>query len=710
MKTLAPESHSTVPPGAVADQYFAAADIALALAVHKKRVLRVARRDAWPQRTDGYRLLLQPPPDIAALIIARPISPSSPIRPIHFADLVHSDPQRELVLRREQAVRLLQENLHLGKEVALVSTAAIIRATYPGFRCQARALREWLKRYQAHGLDGLVDQKRGRVGRKPFAADLDQTDILRARAAAIEFGAARKGDGKPALNIARSYRDTLVANPTITGPARRWLHGANASKSYVPPSVRQALASAPLTATLIQRGPKAAKLDGAWTECDYSEVPAGRAFTADDMTANVYVWTEWPNEQGFILIRPQILAAMDIGSMSWLCLRAVIRPKGQYNHDDVWGLIGDVFDDFGLYPIAVLEGGTWQSKEITGQLCDDEVRFGGLRALGCKVIHTRTPRGKIIETAFNTLQHAADNCVGFCGRNERVDCPETVKQQLAAVRSGKAHPREFFQHISAYKTHLSHVMNSLNHERSDGKILRGLAPADKWAQDNPQNPRFPDSSKWMYRASYRVNEVTRNGVRISTGSGKYQLHYTYSAPELVAHRGRRVAIFWNDYDPDTDAVIYTIRAGKPDQLICVAPRVQSLPRFGATGDQVHAESTRKAALANVARVERASLAPFLQRSAQSSVRPSTLDSRLSADLSAARQEQGRRIRTRKTLRDFQGTAEALLDEAGSSLARNTTQEVTHEVNETDQHTSTSRVVSEDRGPAVPDLDASALLD
>lgn len=596
--------------------WFAARDIARATGFDKKTVRRRARLENWPTRVDGNRELYQPPARIAEMVIAAPVAEREALAvEVRFADLVGKDPQIGIVLKREKAVNLLRENLHLGKEVALEMVAATMRAKYADFDCSSRSLRRWLDRYEAHGIDGLVEQKRGRVGRKAFVNDLDHSTILKYTAAAIEHGNARKGDGKPQTNVARAYRQ-MVADPTIQGRARTWLHGASASKSNVPESVLRALQPSPLTATLIQRGPKAAKLDGAFTESHYDDVKAGVAFTADDMTANVYVWCEWPNEEGFILIRPQILAAMDIGSMSWLCLRAVMRPKGQYAGDDVWGLVGDVFDDYGQFKIAVFEGGMWQQQRIVGHICDDETRFGGLRSLGCKVIHTRSPRGKIIETAFNVLQHAADSVRGFCGRNEKVDCPESVKQQLAEVRAGKAHPRQYFLHISEYRTHLEAVMNLLNHERNDGKICQGLCPKDKWDQDNEGVERlpFPEKSKWMYRASYRVNQVTRNGVRISVGTGAHQSHYTYSHEALVPHRGRRVAIFWNDYDPNTDAVIYTIKNGRPQDLICVAPRVQSLSRFGAKPEEIRAESTRKSNLANVARVERASLAPYLQRS------------------------------------------------------------------------------------------------
>jgi hypothetical protein len=666
MNTVAPQSFETVvressdcPSGS--DQYFCARDIARALGLSggggKKKIHRTAVIEQWPSKFIGNKLVFIPPASIAELIVEPPTSESAPAAPmVRFSDLIHDKAARDTVLLREKSVLMVRENTHLGKEVALKLVASHMAIEHLTFRISVSSLRQWCVKYAAHGIDGLVEQKRGVVGRKPFAAQLDEHHLLAAAAGSVERGI------KGRLNAARGYRDALLNNPTINGPARLWMHGEHATKSYVPPSVREAIKqrASPLATSLIQIGPKAAKLAGPYTECTYDNIKAGDAFTADDMTANCYVWCEWPNEDGFILIRPQILAAMDIGSMAWLNIRAVMRPKGQYNQDDVWGLIGDVFDEYGLFNTAILEGGTWQSRVVTGHQTgvDDEARFGGLKSLGVKLIHTRTPRGKIIETAFNSLQHAADNVRGFCGRMEMKDCPEIVRQQLAQVKAGHAHPRQFFLHVSEYTRHLEGVMNALNHERNDGKILKGLAPVDKWAEDAPQMRVMPDSHKWMYRAAYRVLAVTRNGLRIAVGTGKYQSTYTYSNPEkLENHRGRKVVVFWNDYDPDTDAVVYTLRNGQPDQFICVASRVTGPSRLGASAEELHGEATRKKLSMQHARTQKASLAPFLQRSERVIAPPA---SEVGKRIAQAKTDNTVRQRARKTLRDFVGGAEVLL--------------------------------------------------
>lgn len=636
MNSIAPETQD----------FFTLADIARACKAVKRTVARTAIAENWPRKQDGNKFLFAPPAHIAAIIIATPghKRPQTAAPEITFAHIANDKVQSETALLREQAVKLLNANVSLlGKEIALCQVTQQFEQTHPLFRISVRSLRRWQQAYAEFGLDGLVEQKRGKVGKKSFAADLNEDQLMQLRADAVEHGI------KGRLNTARAFRN-LVANPTLEGPARAWAHGAHASKSYVPPSVRDAARVPALATRLIQQGPKAAKLDGPYTECSYDSIKAGDAFTADDMTCNVYVWCEWPNEEGFLLIRPQLLAVMDIRSRAWLNFRVVMRPKGQYNKDDVWGTIGDTLDAHGLFKIAVLEGGTWQSDVVIGQRTniDDETRFGGLRSLGVKVIHTRSPRGKIIEGAFNTLQHAMDNVKGYAGRMEMKDCPEITKQNLALVRAGHAHPRAHFMHVNEFSNHVAGVMQALNNERADGKMNRGEAPADLWA-DASERQMMPDDYKWLYRSSFRIVEVTRNGCRISTGSGKFQTNYTYSNPALEQHRGRRVVCFWNEHDPETDAVIYTLKNGRQDKMICVASRVQMVDRFGATDDQMRAEATRKKLSQQLAVAESRKLAPYLHRrtAPERSYAPSEISAQIAKARAAAAEKNAAAARSRR---------------------------------------------------------------
>jgi len=515
---------------------------------------------------------------------------------------------RELVLLREQAVFAAQTE-------PVSAVVERFRREHPLFSISKSSLYSWRLTYNVLGIDGLVEQKIGRSGRPGAARHLTPDQILSARAAAVEYGVGGR------LNIARAAR-RLSSDPDLAPEVQEVLHGAHAAKSYVAPSIREVLQVSPLATARLQIGPKHARLHGRWTPCSYDDVKAGQVVTADDMTANAYVWLEWPNPQGHLILRPQILAMLDVGSLAWTNLRAVFRARGQYCKDDVWGLVGDFLDEYGRPKAFLFEGGTWRSNVVVGHKTglDDESRFAGLRSLGIQLMHSRSPRSKVIECAFNQLQYASDNCRGFCGRAEMEDRPESLRQQLYDIEHGKAHPRQYLMHAREYVEHLEKVMGELNHERQDGEILRGQCPADKWDQDKPEFEQFPDSAKWLYRSAYRICTVTSNGLRITERSGKYSESYHYDNPAvLTALQGRRVAVYWNDHNPDTDAVLMSIRAGQAHRYLGLAQRVRELPRFGATQEQMHDEGARKAAAMRYAVTESRSLAPYLQRTAPRAV-------------------------------------------------------------------------------------------
>ncbi|MCX7723466.1 MAG: helix-turn-helix domain-containing protein [Verrucomicrobiae bacterium] len=495
---------------------------------------------------------------------------------------------------------------------ATLAINEVVAAFKDKIRISAPSLRRWVKRFQERGFDGLFEDKVGKVGRKPYAKDLPPEDVAKLRAAALDYGVISKS-GKPRPNIARAFRE-LISDPTVIGPARRWLHSAYASKSYVPPSVRAAARVPELAAKNILIGPRAAKLDGPFTICSYDNLQPGDAFTADDFTANVYVWTQWNNAQGFIVARPQILAVADVASQAWLNARVVIRPRGQYCKDDVWGLIGECLETYGLFKYAILEGGAWQSNIVIGERTgiSDEMRFGGLLALGIKVIRARGPHSKIIETMGNQMQYQADNVPGFAGRHEMRDRPELIKKALAAVQAG-AHPGEFFMHVADYARHIENALRTLNAERNDGRILRGRSPADAWAEVAPERCPVPDQYRWLFRSNLRRVLVTANGVRVSIGSGKNLVSYYYAHPALEKYRGMPVLVFWNDSNPDVPACIFSIRAGQPGQLICIADRVQEIPRIGASREEIAADAHRKKLAWLEAVSYSVTLGPYLRR-------------------------------------------------------------------------------------------------
>jgi len=529
--------------------------------------------------------------------------------PVRFGHL-RTDAQRAKVMRREAIVRRAQALIATGTGLI----AALQQACSEHAMGHWKTARRWFDAYTAGGLDALVEQKQGRVGRRAFVSEIPQELLDQAKAASIEHGTLGPAGRQ---NIAHAVRSTLLGHPDLPVEARRHLHGGHQSKSYVPATLRDALRVSPQARAIVQ-GDRSEALATPFTPTDWSAVPAGRVLTGDDMTANCYVWVEWPGALGYIVVRPQIIALLDCGSLRWVAARVVIRSRGQYNTDDVWGTIGDALSEFGVWPEYLWEGGAiWQGAKMhglrTGISNDD--RFGGLRSLGAKIRHSRSPRSKPIEQAFNELQYASDSIPGYCGRSEREDNPDNLQPILAKVRAGKLHPRDVgLPHLSEYSAHVNRCMARLNAERNDGKILRGQSPDEKWATDAPALAAMSPEATWLFRSDMRVVTVRRDGqVHISTGSGKGRMdHYYRSADVLMPLAGQRVIVYWNDSNPSADAVI--IHADTR-AFAGLAHYVEPIPRFDASPEQMHERGADLRAYHLHARSETVVLKPHFQRAA-----------------------------------------------------------------------------------------------
>jgi hypothetical protein len=590
--------------------------ISKALGVDKKTVHNRATRENWPSRQVANRLEYIAPPEVDCLCeitgsarVSRAASGVSPER-TSFAELTNAD-TRKTVLLRERAVLAVSAFPGANKAQARANVVATFVLKNPGFQISVRSLERWERAYDESGIDGLVDQKQGKVGRQSVAA--------KAAAANPEIFSSIFTRGKAVAldkqSIAAAARE-IATHPNLPAELRMHLHDGHASKSYVTPSLREALESSDLTGALYQ-GPKAARLSSAFTVRNYDDLRSGDVFTADDMTSNVIVWCEWPNARGFILGQPQILPVLDVRSLRWLVVRVIMRHGGQYSSDDIWGLFGDVFEQFGLPRRGfLLEGGHWQANRVQGHKTglSHEERIGGLTSLGLTNFRAFDPRSKgMIEGAFNILQRHVDAFPGYVGRDQRTQLPESVKRQLALVKAGE-HPSKYFAHVKQFSDHVQTVMGNLNNERQDGQILRGDSPLERWAADAPDLAKLPEEAQWLYRSAMSVTRVTRNGARVTLGSGRKQQVYYYDNPALLEPlKGHRVVVFWNDHNPEADACICLPLPGGRYKFHGLAKRVQEPGAFSATPEQLKAEAERKAAHIQYARTELRAIQPELQR-------------------------------------------------------------------------------------------------
>jgi hypothetical protein len=279
-------------------------------------------------------------------------------------------------------------------------------------------------------------------------------------------------------------------------------------------------------------------------------------------------------------------------------------------------LYGDGFDQFGLPEVGfVSEFGHWQSNRVVGHKTglSDEQRIGGLSSLGLDLIPSFDPRTKVIETAFNQLQYQLDAQPGFAGRDQRKHLPETVKRLRAECESGKRHPKDVFPHVSQLADSVQTAMENINQERGDGMILRGDTPLEKWTADGAgaRLRRIPDEARWLYRSAMNVVPVTKNGLRITQGTGHKMVTHYYDGPALhPLPRGEKLSVYWNDHNPEADAIL--LRHGR---YFGTATYVPHLSRFNATDEQLSAEAARKKAALHYARTELRAIQPEMKRCA-----------------------------------------------------------------------------------------------
>jgi hypothetical protein len=613
-------------------RFFPAQLISEATTWDKKTIHRHAAKQNWPMRQVGNRFEYLPPAELAAkcseLATLTNGGPRASEPKVRFNDLTHDEDQRKKVLLRKEAVLFFKEKVaaRFGIEFSLSAAVTHIyrRATeekIQDFQTSTRTLREWVRKYDASGIDGLVEQKLGIVGRTSVMSKLSKDDletvVMRGKAIAIEKGFG----GKP--NVAAAFQE-MATQPDLPSELREHCHSAHVSKSYVTPSFRQAVKPGALTTVLAQMGTRAARLSSTWTPGDYSQVRAGDVWVSDDMTDNVYSWTEANTPWGFMLTRAQLLPVLDVGSLRWLGFRLIYRRSGQYNSDDIWGLFGDMFDQFGMPRHGfLLEGGHWRSDKVIGKATglSDEERLGGLASLGLRVWHAKDARGKsMLEGYFHVGQFNWDRSPGFGGREQRKDANEKVQTQLRLCTPSPSgayphcHPKEFFPHATERANFIAQTMANLNNTRNDGQILRGQLPIEKWSAEEGDRTQIPDSAKWMYRSAKNVTELTRNGLRVTVGSGKNLQPFWYDNRELLApfEYGTKFVIHWDQNNPDVDAVILTHNP-KSRKFLGIAQRVKPLHRFTATKEELAAEAQRRGKGMQLAREELRSIQPELQR-------------------------------------------------------------------------------------------------
>jgi hypothetical protein len=205
--------------------------------------------------------------------------------------------------------------------------------------------------------------------------------------------------------------------------------------------------------TVMHQGPRAFDSITGHVDRSYDGIASLKCMSADDFTMPVYYYvpdangqpTALSNGKG-LLTRGQILLFTDFRALR--IIGWSMQPDRNYSSLTIRSLCTHVFAEHGVPSVLQFERGIWESSSLIKGRDPAPFEFTevmqGLREFGIKFIHSIRPRSKTVERIGGLVQDLMEAEPGYCGRNERVDAPETLRKQMAEVEARKVHPSKYF--------------------------------------------------------------------------------------------------------------------------------------------------------------------------------------------------------------------------------------------------------------------------
>ena len=369
--------------------------------------------------------------------------------------------------------------------------------------------------------------------------DLPQDDLDRLIHRAVFY---YRGDVAPA------WRD-LVSNG-FSEPVRQRYFGKAASKSHVPTSVMDSVSSEVEILTVMHQGPRAFDSIRGHVDRSYEGIASLKCMSADDFTMPVYMWV--PDGKGwFILTRGQILLFTDFRTLR--ILGWSMQPDRNYSSLTIRSLCTHVFAEHGLPSVIQFERGIWESSTLIKGRDPAPFEFTeviqGLREFGIKFIHSIRPRSKTVERIGGLVQDLMEAEPGYCGRNERVDAPESLRKQMAEVEARKAHPSHHFYSYDDWHQRFGQIVDQYNAASQEGKILAGLSPdkaLSEFADQDDPPMLLTAGLRYILAHDKRVSKVTLNGITFQVGKQKFN----YRGKEIAHLVGHDVLAWFDPENPE----------------------------------------------------------------------------------------------------------------------------------------------------------------
>lgn len=389
--------------------------------------------------------------------------------------------------------------------------------------------------------------------------------------------------------VSQGYRELRDRSELSEGLLRRNIADP-ASKSYVPTSIRRAVAHDIRRLEAIDRGPREHKLRGAYHTRDWSGVAAGDWFQADDLTPPVYFWKI--GTSGHVeLRRGQFLPMID--ERTSFILGFVLIQSRNYNSLSIRSLITSICAEHGLPRRGFsFERGLWQTSRILSgdrrEIDMNGIADTGLRRLGMRMRHAILPRAKVIERTLGQLQDMMECLPGYCGRNEVTKKEERFARLKLDIEAGRVEASDHVLNVDDLARKYSEICAAYNDAPQQGR-LNGLCPREAWERLQGEEPRarFNDATHYFLASDLRRLKVGRNGIAFKIGKQEFR----YKGEETGKRRGEFIYAWFN---PQRPAVLPCSMNVAGDDIF-VVERSYEIPAVDAPAELLASENEKIAA-------------------------------------------------------------------------------------------------------------------
>jgi hypothetical protein len=396
-----------------------------------------------------------------------------------------------------------------------------------------RRYERWLKNDKRAG--SMRDGRRLKKGEERVSYPQDYVDEIAHRANAKYRG-----------RMAPAKRDIDERLGIVTQTAE--------SKSYIPESLRSRLRPLVEMTAPFYQGKQA--LDAVRPSLDrrYDRMPSGHCFQGDDFTLPVY-WRVPDGKGWWKLVRGQCLIMIDFRSLRVLGFS--LQPDKNYNCLVIRSLITFVCSEFFLPNKFYFERNIWErSKIIVGDrsvsadlpFSTPEVELG-LRALGVKFKFAHIHRAKLVERVGGLLQDLMGDEPGYCGRDERRDCPDDTRKAILDLDAKRPGSLQRFYTPDDWQQRLTEIVQQYNATQQQGKVINGLSPDQAFEQFRDRNNppiTFDASSRFLLASHRRVVQIKHSGITLQFGKHKFR----YFGEETARRIGQQMLAWFDSQNTD----------------------------------------------------------------------------------------------------------------------------------------------------------------